>query len=136
MVTGNRISLAATAGASNGILPASAVLVRSSLINKSLFSLVLIAGVPIGFCRLIRGGLQYMPVDWCHFVILKTSLVSIIESSLSAQYFIFALRTVFCRLRAVLTENSAQFSCTAILQSVFHHSWLVFWPRDLFADLM
>ena len=57
------MSLAATAGALNKISPTSAVLVSSSLINKSLFLLVLLAGVLIGFCGLIRGGLRYLLVD-------------------------------------------------------------------------
>ena len=136
VVAGNRISLTTTAGASNEISPASAVLVRSSLINRSLFSLVLFAGAPIGFCGSIRGGLRYPPVDWCHFVILKTSLISVTESSLSTQYFVLALRTVFRKLQAVSAEGSARFSYTAALQSVFHHGWPVFWPRDLFVDPM
>ena len=63
VVVRNGISLAATAGASNEISPALAVLVRSSLINKSLFLLVLLAGALVGFCRLIRKGLQYLPVN-------------------------------------------------------------------------
>jgi hypothetical protein len=51
------MSLAATASVSNRILLALAILVRSSLINRSLFSLVLLAGAPVRFCGLIRGGL-------------------------------------------------------------------------------
>jgi len=51
------MSLAAIASMSNKILLVLAVLVRSSLINKSLFLLILLASVLVRFCRLIRGGL-------------------------------------------------------------------------------
>ena len=130
------MSLTAMASALNRISLALAILVRSSLINRSLFLLVLLAGVPVGFCGLIRGGLRYPLVNQCYFVILKTLLISVIESSLLAQYFVFALQTVFRRLQAVLPKGLAWFSCTAVLQLVFYYSWPVFQPRDLFADLM
>jgi len=51
------MSLAAITSISNRILLTLAVLVRSSLISKSFFLLVLLAGMLVKFCRLIRGGL-------------------------------------------------------------------------------
>jgi hypothetical protein len=51
------MSLAATASVSNKILLVLAILVRSSLISRSLFLLVLLVGALIGFRRLIREGL-------------------------------------------------------------------------------
>jgi hypothetical protein len=54
VITRNRIFLAATAGASNGISPTSVILIRSSLINKSFFLLVLLVYIPLGFCGSIK----------------------------------------------------------------------------------
>jgi len=51
------MSLAAIASVLNKISLMLAILVRSSLINKSLFLLVLLASALVGFCRSIRGGL-------------------------------------------------------------------------------
>ena len=54
VVARNRISLATIASTLNKISPILAILVRSSLINRSLFLLVLLAGMSIKFCRLIK----------------------------------------------------------------------------------
>jgi hypothetical protein len=54
VITRNGIFLAIIASISNGISPALVVLVRSSLINRFFFLLVLLVYTPVGFCGLIK----------------------------------------------------------------------------------
>jgi hypothetical protein len=63
VVTRNRIFLVITASISNKISPASAVLIKSFLINKSFLLLVLLIYTPVRFCGSIKRRLRYLPVD-------------------------------------------------------------------------
>jgi hypothetical protein len=63
VVLGNKMSLNTTARESYGMSPTSTIFISSSLIRRVLFSLLLLVRGPIEFYRLIKGGLQYPPVD-------------------------------------------------------------------------
>ena len=89
----------------------------------------------IGYYGLIRGGLLQLPVNQCYFIILKTSLISIIESSLLAQYLLLALQTILQRLQANLSKRSFLFSQAAILYSKSHQGQPIFQPIIRVADL-
>src|SRR6202043_2676297 len=120
VIAGKLIDRTGTTGASKGISPASAVFDRRFRTRISLLSEVSIARLCVGFCGSLKGGLRYVPVDLCHFVILYTSVRACTLSSLSVQYDLFALRTVFRRFRAVRSDGECLFLFAASLQALFH----------------
>jgi hypothetical protein len=103
-----------------GISPALAVFDSRFQIRISLLSEVFAARLCVGFCGSLKGGLWYVPVDLCHFVILYTSVRACTLSSLSVQYNLFALQIVFQRFWAVRFDKECLFLFAASLQASFY----------------
>lgn len=109
MISGNGIAVDAAVGALSGMSTTLAMFTKTSLISKALFSSILTAR-------------------------LLTSFIIVTESSLSVQYWAFALRTVFWKLQTDSAVFSVLFSCAAVLQLLLYHSCPVLLPKDCLAD--